>query len=118
MALAAIDNQTDIRPVLPAVRVPTLVLQRTAASAEASRWVAGQIPAARLLSMPGPDHMLISGNTDEVVDEIERFLTGTVRTAPHLDRVLATVLFTDLVESTRQLVNLGLSPGCGQSLIV
>lgn len=107
VALAAMENQTDIREVLPAVRVPTLVLQRTAASAEESRWIAGQIPAARLLSMPGPDHMLISGNTDAVVDEIERFLTGTVRTTPQLDRVLATVLFTDLVESTQRLIKAG-----------
>ena len=74
-----------------------------------SRWIAGQIPAARLLSMPGPDHMLISGNTDAVavVDEIERFLTGRVRTTPQLDRVLATVLFTNLVESTQRLINAG-----------
>ena len=107
VALASMENETDIRQVLPAVRVPTLILQRTAASAEESRWIAGQIPAARLLSMPGPDHMLISGNTDAVVDEIERFLTGTVRTTPQLDRVLATVLFTDLVESTQRLINAG-----------
>ena len=59
------------------------VLQRTAALAEESRWIAGQIPGARLVSLPGPDHMLISGNTDAAVDEIERFLTGTVQTAPH-----------------------------------
>jgi class 3 adenylate cyclase len=107
VALAAMENETDIRQVLPAVRVPTLVLHRTAASAGESQWIAGQIPAARLLSMPGPDHMLIAGDTDAVVDEIERFLTGTVRTAPQLDRMLATVLFTDLVESTRQLVKAG-----------
>lgn len=106
-ALAAMDYQTDVRHVLPAVRVPTLVLQRTAASAEESRWIAGQIPGARLVSLPGPDHMLISGNTDAAVDEIERFLTGTVQTAPQLDRVLATVLFTDLVESTRHLARAG-----------
>jgi class 3 adenylate cyclase len=49
----------------------------------------------------------VDGNTDAVVDEIERFLTGTVRTTPQLDRVLATVLFTDLVESTQRLINAG-----------
>jgi class 3 adenylate cyclase len=107
VALAAMDYQTDVRHILPAVRVPTLVLQRTAAAAEESRWIAGQIPGARLLSLPGPDHMLISGDTDVVVDEIERFLTGTVHTAPQLDRVLATVLFTDLVDSTGHLTRVG-----------
>jgi class 3 adenylate cyclase len=106
-ALAAMDYETDIRQVLPTVRVPTLVLQRTPARAEESRWIAGQIPAARLVSLPGPDHMLLSGDTDAVVDEIERFLTGTIRTAPQLDRVLATVLFTDLAGSTRHLTRVG-----------
>jgi class 3 adenylate cyclase len=101
------DYQTDIRDVLPAVRVPTLVLQRTVARAEESRWIAGQIPGARLVSLPGRDHMLLSGNTDAVVDEMERFLTGTVQTSPQLDRVLATVLFTDLAGSTRHLTRVG-----------
>jgi pimeloyl-ACP methyl ester carboxylesterase len=68
VALAAMGYQTDVRHVLPAVRVPTLVLRRTVASAEESRWIAGQIPGARLVSLPGPDHMLSSGNTDAAVD--------------------------------------------------
>jgi class 3 adenylate cyclase len=107
LALAVMDYETDVRQVLPAIGAPALVLNRRASSAEESRWIAAQIPGARFVNLPGDDHMLISGDTDGAVDEIERFLTGAVRTAPELDRVLATVLFTDLVESTRRLTAVG-----------
>jgi class 3 adenylate cyclase len=107
VALATMDYETDIRHVLPALRVPTLVLNRRADSAEESGWIAAQIPGASLVHLPGRDHMLISGDTDAAIDEIERFLTGAVRSAPQLNRILATVLFTDLVESTRHLARVG-----------
>jgi class 3 adenylate cyclase len=65
------------------------------------------IPGASLALVPGADHLLISGPTDAAVDEIERFVTGTVHTSTESNRVLTTVLFTDLVDSTSQLSRVG-----------
>lgn len=107
-ALLAMEVATDVRDVLPAISCRTLVIRRGPLQpVEEAAWIAGQIPSARLLEMPGSDHMLISGDTDAVIDEVERFLTGAVHTAPVLDRVLATILFTDLAASTEQLARLG-----------
>jgi len=97
----------DIRHVLPAVRVPTLVLHRAdEVLAEASRDVAERVPGARVVELAGTDHMPWLGDQDAVLDEIEEFLTG-VRPHPALDRVLATVLFTDIVGSTELAADLG-----------
>ena len=63
VALATMDYETDIRHILPTLRVPTLVLNRCADSAEESGWIAAQIPGASLVDLPGRDHMLISGDT-------------------------------------------------------
>jgi pimeloyl-ACP methyl ester carboxylesterase len=99
-ALTRMSAMIDIRPVLPAIRVPTLVLHRTdEVLAEASRYVGERIPGARVVELPGADHMPWLGDQDAPLDEIEEFLTG-VRPHPALDRVLATVLFTDIVGST------------------
>lgn len=107
-ALLAMDAATDVRDVLPAISCRTLVIRRGPLKPmEEAEWIAAQIPSARLLDLPGPDHMLISGDTDSVMDEIERFLTGELHTAPVLGRVLATILFTDLAASTEQLAQLG-----------
>jgi class 3 adenylate cyclase len=108
-ALYTMAAQVDVRAALPAISTKTLVIHRGGAETPLaeSKWIASQIPSSRLLELPGPDHMLISGDTDNVVDAIEQFLTGQVRTAPALDRVLATLLFTDIVTSTEELAERG-----------
>jgi class 3 adenylate cyclase len=106
-ALTRMSAMIDIRHVLPAIRVPTLVLHRADESlAEASRYVGERIAGARIVELPGSDHMPWLGDQDGPLDEIEEFLTG-VRPHPALDRVLATVLFTDIVGSTERAAELG-----------
>jgi class 3 adenylate cyclase len=109
LALLRMNTQIDVRHVLPAVRVPTLVLHRTGdldARVEEGRWIAAQIPGARFVELPGADHLPWVGDADAVVDEVEEFLTG-VRGGAEPDRVLATVLFTDIVEATATAAALG-----------
>lgn len=99
----------DIRHVLPAIRVPTLILHNAgdkAVPVEHGRYMAKQIPGARYVELPGVDHLPWVGNADAVLDEIEEFLTG-VRHGVEVDRVLATVLFTDIVDATRRAAELG-----------
>jgi class 3 adenylate cyclase len=99
----------DIRRLLGSVRVPTLVLHRTGdqwADVNASRYMAGRIPGARLVELAGDDHLPFFGDQDAVVALTQEFLTG-VRPLPDPDRVLATVLFTDIVDSTRLPSELG-----------
>jgi pimeloyl-ACP methyl ester carboxylesterase len=106
-ALTRMSAMIDIRNVLPAIRVPTLVLHRTdEVLAEASRYVGERIAGAKVVELPGADHMPWLGDQDAALDEIEEFLTG-VRPHPALDRVLATVLFTDIVGSTELAADLG-----------
>jgi class 3 adenylate cyclase len=91
------------------VRVPTLVLHRTgdrAIRTEQARYLADHIPGSRLVEVPGVDHTPWVGDSDAILDEIEEFLTGT-RHEPESDRVLATVLFTDIVASTERAAALG-----------
>ena len=100
---------TDVREVLPLVRVPTLVVHRLedqAARIEGARYLARRIAGARLVELPGGDHFPWVGDVDALVGEIEEFLTGA-RSAPEADRVLATVLFVDIADSTRRLAELG-----------
>jgi class 3 adenylate cyclase len=97
----------DIRHVLPAIRVPTLVLYRAGEFwADHSRFVGERIPGARVVELPGRDHMPWLGDQEAALAEIEEFLTG-VRPHPATDRVLATVLFTDIVGSTELAADLG-----------
>jgi pimeloyl-ACP methyl ester carboxylesterase/class 3 adenylate cyclase len=99
----------DVRAVLPAVRVPTLVIHRTEdrmVRVENGRYLAEKIPGARLVEVPGADHFPFVGDTEVVLDEIEEFLTGTKGSPAH-DRVLTTVLFIDIVDSTRKAAVLG-----------
>ena len=99
----------DVRDLLPHVAAPTLVLQRAQGpivSSEMGRYVADHIPQARYVEIDGIDHLWFTEHGDEVVDEIEEFLTGG-RTAADPDRRLATVLFTDIVGSTAQAAELG-----------
>ena len=108
-ALYRMNTSIDIRSVLPTISVPTLMLHRTGdldANVEEGRWIAGQIPNGRFVELPGADHLPWIGDQDRVLDETQEFLTGT-RPAADVDRVLATVLFTDIVGSTERAVELG-----------
>ena len=109
MALRQMNGQIDLRPVLPVIRVPTLVLHRSGdqdSSVEEGRYLAARIPGAKFVELPGMDHLPWVGDQDAVLDEVEEFLTG-VRQGPEPDRVLATVLFTDIVSSTERAAELG-----------
>ena len=111
-AIAHFFRQTmlsDVGDLLPVIGVPTLVLNRTGnpiVAMELSREAASQIPDAKLVELPGTDHLPYSQNPDAVLDEIEEFLTGA-RTGADPDRVLATLLFTDIVESTTRAAEVG-----------
>ena len=109
VALLRMNSQIDVREVLPTIQVPTLVLQRVDdrdVDVEEGRWIAAQIPGAKYVELEGDDHLIWSGDVDAVVDEVEEFLTG-IRPTRDPDRVLATVLFTDIVGSTERAAELG-----------
>lgn len=109
VALARLNTQIDVRHVLSAIHVPTLVIHRTGdrdVKVEEGRFLARKIPGARFVELPGNDHVPWAGNVDEIVDEIEEFLTGRKSPEPS-DRVLATILMTDIVSSTERLNELG-----------
>ena len=108
-ALFTMFLEIDVRDVLPTLRVPTLVLHRRGdrvVNRRAGRWMADQIPGARYVELSGQDHFPYVGDVEAVVEEIREFVTG-VRVAPEPDRVLATVLFTDIVSSTERATELG-----------
>jgi class 3 adenylate cyclase len=101
--------RADIRSVLPAIQAPTLVLYRQGdrfAGRPHAQYLAENITGAKLVEVPGNDNLLCVGDVDGDLDEIEEFLTG-VRHAPQTDRVLATVLFTDIVGSTEMAAERG-----------
>ena len=100
---------SDVRPLLTAVQAPTLVLYRRGdrfAGKPHAVYLAEHIAGAKLVELPGEDNLIFVGNSDADLDEIEEFLTGA-RHARGTDRVLATVLFTDIVGSTEHLAELG-----------
>jgi len=104
-----IAGETDVRDVLPSIAVPTLVMHRRedlAIDVGHSRYVAAHIPGARYVELEGRDNLLVVGDSDRILAEVERFLTGT-HTPPEPDRVLATVMFTDIVGSTETAARLG-----------
>jgi class 3 adenylate cyclase/alpha-beta hydrolase superfamily lysophospholipase len=107
-ALSRCMLEFDADPLLTAVHVPTLVLNRTESlfDREAVREVARRIPGAKLVELPGIDATPYVGNTDDYLDEIQEFLTGS-RGVPDHDRNLATVVFTDIVGSTEHAERLG-----------
>ncbi len=110
--LARMNMSIDVRHVLPSVRVPTLVVNRADDSiAAASRYVAQQIPGARHLELPGADHAEFVGDCKPFLRELEQFLAEAWETreidSGEPDRVLATVLFTDIVDSTAKAAALG-----------
>ena len=99
----------DVRAILPTIRVPTLVLHRhgdRVVNRRAGEELAAQIPGARYVELTGIDHLPWAGDAESVLGEIEEFLTGT-RSAPEPERVLATVMFTDIVGSTERAAELG-----------
>ena len=108
VALTRMNTEIDVRHILPVIRVPTLVLHRTRdprVNVEAGRYLGNHIPGAKYAELPGSDHSpLLDG--DRILDEVEEFLTGS-RPEVEPDRVLATVLFTDIVDSTRRATELG-----------
>jgi pimeloyl-ACP methyl ester carboxylesterase len=108
VSVMRMNMEIDVRHVLSVVRVPTLVIHRTGdrlTRVEQGRYLAERIPGARLVELPGDDHVPFF-NSDQIIDEVEEFLTGT-RHATEVDRVLATVLFTDIVGSTERAAALG-----------
>jgi class 3 adenylate cyclase len=109
IALLRMASDIDVRNVLPAIRVPTLILHTAGdlmLSLEGGRQLAATIPGARFVELPGSDHVFWAGETDRLVDEMQEFLTGT-RPDIEADRVLATVLFTDVVDSTKLAFEMG-----------
>jgi class 3 adenylate cyclase len=103
------ELEIDIRPILKSILVPTLVVHRTEdtlISVAAARLMAREIPGARLVELPGRDHLMWVGDVDSITDAIIEFLTG-LAPAAELDRVLATVVFTDIVDSTKRAAALG-----------
>jgi len=111
MAIRRMNREIDARHVLPAIRVPTLVMHRVGDSAinvELGRYLAANISGAKYVELAGNDHVPIFERdiTDRIVDETEEFLTGS-RSEPDVDRVLATVMFTDIVDSTKRAAELG-----------
>jgi pimeloyl-ACP methyl ester carboxylesterase len=108
-ALLRMNSYIDVRDVLPTIQVPTLVLHRSGdhdVNVAEGRYLASRISGAKFVELAGADHWIAAGDTDAIADEIEEFLTGT-RPVPEPDRVLATVLFTDIVGSTERAASLG-----------
>jgi class 3 adenylate cyclase len=104
---AQAQRQIDLRPVLSSIQVPTLVLYRQGATvAQQARYVAEHVEGAKRVELAGADHLFFAGDTGPMLDAVEEFLTGSL-SARHSDRVLATVLFTDVVGSTEQAGRLG-----------
>jgi len=109
-ALSRMNSQIDIRHILPAIRVPTLIMHRIGdrtVDARAGRYMAGRIPGARYAEYVGDDHLpWTSEDAERIAGDIEQFVTGA-RHAPEADRVLATVMFVDIVKSTERAAEIG-----------
>jgi class 3 adenylate cyclase len=109
VALLKMNTDVDVRDVLPTIRVPAVVMHRTAdrdANVEEGRYIAAHIPGARFVEFPGADHSWWTQGRDAILDEIEELVTGA-RPVPEPNRVLATVLVTDIVGSTERVRALG-----------
>jgi class 3 adenylate cyclase len=108
-ALMDLYREVDVREALPLIAQPTLVLHRSgdvALPVRVGRYLGEHIPGARMVELPGADHALIGGDVEQLIEEIEEFLTGTRSERPP-ERVLSTVLFTDIVGSTERAAELG-----------
>jgi class 3 adenylate cyclase/alpha-beta hydrolase superfamily lysophospholipase len=109
VALTRMATEMDVRELLPSVRVPTLVLHRSddqVTRLGCARYLADHIEDAELVELPGADHWWFAGDTDGLIDAIGEFLTGEIPQREP-DRVLSTVLFTDIVGSTERAADLG-----------
>lgn len=109
LTLGRLNSEIDVRAVLPAINVPTLVMHRRGdqhVKIEEGRYLAEHIPGAKFIELPGDDHGIFAGDVDQIIDEVEEFLTGT-RFGSNPDRVLLTVLFTDIVDSTLKALKMG-----------
>ena len=109
LELTRMNYEIDVRHVLPAIHVPTLLLHSAgdmAVDVYSSRYMAERIPGARLVVLPGNDHLPWGADADAILDEIEEFITGEHHSAEP-DRILATILFVDIVGSTDQAAALG-----------
>jgi class 3 adenylate cyclase len=109
MAMTRMINFIDVRSVLPTITAPTVAISRadpTAVPAGHRRYVADHVPGARYVELAGADELMWAGDQDALVSEIQEFVTGA-RPAIEPDRVLATILFTDMVGSTRLAAELG-----------
>ena len=109
VALLRMNLEIDVRQILPSIQVPTLVLHHIGdrlVPVENGRYLGKNIPGAKFVELAGEDHLPWYGDSDLTVDEIEHFLTG-VRRGPDPGRVLATVLFTDIVDATKCAAKLG-----------
>jgi len=107
--LAAVRRNIDVRAVLPSIQAPTLVLHRAGdriVPVDQGRYLGEAIPNATFVELAGDDHIPFVGDADAIVDEVQEFLTGE-RPVPDTDRVLATVLFTDIAGSTERAAVLG-----------
>ena len=108
-ALAGVVFTDDVRAVLPLVQAPTLVLHRSddrIVTPRHGEYIAEHVKGARYLELPGSDHLWFSGDTEGLIDEVQEFLTGVRRPVP-AERVLATVMFTDIADSTHLAATLG-----------
>lgn len=109
-AMVEANLKIDVRDILPQIQVPTLVLHRSAdplISIENGRYLAEHIPGARLVELEGGGHFLTEGDSNVLAEEVSAFLTGRRELAIEFDRVLATVMLTDIVDSTGQVSQLG-----------
>jgi pimeloyl-ACP methyl ester carboxylesterase len=110
-AIQLLNLQIDVRPALSSVRVPTLVIHRATdalIAVEKGRDLAAQIPGAKYIEYPDGDHAFWSGDVEVLRGDIEEFITGhRDHSADELERVLATVMFTDIVDSTRSAAEMG-----------
>jgi pimeloyl-ACP methyl ester carboxylesterase len=107
--IVRLTAEVDVRPILPTIRVPTLILHSVgdgSVDVRLARYMAERIPGAKYVELPGPDHLPYLTDGDAIIDEIAEFLTG-VRPVAEPDRVLATVLFTDIVGATEKAASLG-----------
>ena len=110
VSLMRMNTELDVRDRLASLQAPTLVLHRAGdgfVDGGHSRYLAEHIPGARLVELPGDDHWPFAGNAEALIGEVEEHVTGARRTTPEPERVLTTLLFTDIVGSTEQVTKLG-----------